>query len=161
VVGRPLPRSSDPDLHQLPIDVAEGAMAKRTPPEPQALVGISRIDPGFVRPCHGGEVNEASHDVNHRSHCPPGFDSCIPAISERLCDPGRHPARDRGQVRGSRAKRTSLCPSSGREEGIVNEGRTSRGPFHRRSTCAPRAIGQPPLGMLRLLGAVQLDRGRW
>jgi hypothetical protein len=75
-------QGSEPDLHQLPIDMAEGAIAKRTPPEPLAFIGICGIDPGFVRPCHGGQVNEASDDVNHRTHCPPGFDSCIPAISE-------------------------------------------------------------------------------
>jgi hypothetical protein len=34
------PSLSEPDLYQLPIDVAEGAMAKRTPPESLAFVSI-------------------------------------------------------------------------------------------------------------------------
>jgi hypothetical protein len=82
VAGSGTAQDSEPDLHQLPIDMAESAITKRTPPEPLAFVGICGIDPRFVRPCHGGQVNEASHDVNHRSHCPPGFDSRKPAISE-------------------------------------------------------------------------------
>ena len=70
MIGRQgLSPSRDPDLHQLPVGVAEGAIAKRTPPESLPFIGICGIDPGFVRSCHGGQVNEASHDVNHRSHC--------------------------------------------------------------------------------------------
>jgi hypothetical protein len=55
--------------------VAEGAIAERTLPESLSFIAIYGIDPAVVRPCHGGQVNEASNDVNHRSHCPPGFDS--------------------------------------------------------------------------------------
>ena len=83
-------RASESDLHQLPIDMAECAIAKRAPPESLAFVAIQGIDPGFVRPSHGGQINEASHDLNHRSHCPPGFDSCIPAISGHVPDLRRH-----------------------------------------------------------------------
>jgi hypothetical protein len=37
-------QDSEPDLRQVPIDVAGGAIAKRTPPEPLAFIGICRID---------------------------------------------------------------------------------------------------------------------
>jgi hypothetical protein len=43
----------------------------------------------------------------------------------------------------------------------VNVRHICRDRAHRRSTCAPPAIGQQPLGMPRPLGAVEMDRGRW
>ena len=75
-------------------------------------------------------------------------------------DLGRHRRLGNvGQVRGSRAERTSLFPSSAQDPRIVNVRHICRDRAHRRSTCAPPAIGQQPLGMP--LGAVEMDRGRW
>jgi hypothetical protein len=37
---RAMAKASEPDLNQLPIDVAEGAIANRTPPESLPFIGI-------------------------------------------------------------------------------------------------------------------------